>query len=208
MAGLFQRIQNVLDDHLEIERQQARQEGYQRALFETRDALLATALAMKDQWQRDLVRDGPVAAKYAAKVEALNDAFSTLHGMEPRIDTRLDLGQIRAAAINGADLSRPGERPPARRRFSRYAWRRFRSRRATGLGHRKRQANAPEPATKPAKPSDSIPRSSDDWGCLVWDSNPYNTFQRVSRCPQRRRFRRALSLARALEDSARFLWIE
>ena len=50
MADFLDRIRNLYDDHQDRERQQARQEGYQAALHETRDGLLASALATQQHW--------------------------------------------------------------------------------------------------------------------------------------------------------------
>ena len=73
MADLMDRIRNVYDDHQDIQRQQARQEGYRAALHETRDALLSTALDAEQQWRQELLAAGPgvdheaIHAKYAAR---------------------------------------------------------------------------------------------------------------------------------------------
>jgi hypothetical protein len=48
MASLLERVQNVFDNHQDREHEQARQEGYQQALYQARDALLGSALQLKN----------------------------------------------------------------------------------------------------------------------------------------------------------------
>ena len=104
MADFLDRIRNVYDDHQDRERQQARQEGYQAALHETRDALLSSALAAQQQWRQELLAAGPavdheaIHAKYAARVQGLNDAFAVLRQGDPGITTQLDVEQFHQRA--------------------------------------------------------------------------------------------------------------
>jgi hypothetical protein len=104
MADFLDRIRNVYDDHQDRQRQQARQEGYQAALHETRDALLSSALAAQQQWRQELLAAGPavdheaIHAKYAARVQGLNDAFAVLRKGDPGITTQLDVEQLHQRA--------------------------------------------------------------------------------------------------------------
>jgi hypothetical protein len=119
MASFWERVQNALDDNQkrqreEHERQQARQEGYQRALYDVRDALLVAALAVKSEWQNQLARDGDrvrssTDVKYTAQLQGLNEAFTALRQMEPRITTRLHIEQLRDSAIDSAERMRHSE---------------------------------------------------------------------------------------------------
>ena len=101
MADLLDRIRNVYDDHQDHERQQARQEGHQAALHETRDALLASALATQQQWRQEVQTAGPntsleaIHAKYAARLQGLNDAFAALRQGDPGITTQIDVEQFK-----------------------------------------------------------------------------------------------------------------
>jgi hypothetical protein len=113
MANFWERVQNLFDDHQDRERQRVR-EGHERALYETRDALLVSALAIKNEWENQLARDGgrlrsATDAKYAAQLEGLNVAFAALRQMEPRITTQLHIDQFRDAAISGAERVRQTE---------------------------------------------------------------------------------------------------
>lgn len=104
MADLFDRIRNVYDDHQDRDRQQARQQGYQAALYETRDALLASALRTQQQWHEELKASGrdvnheAIHAKYAARIQGLNDAFAVLRQGDPGITTELDIEQFKQNA--------------------------------------------------------------------------------------------------------------
>ena len=106
MAELFDRIRNVYDDHQDRERQQARHEGYQAALHETRDALMSAALATHQQWREEVQAAGPNAnheaihAKYAARVQGLNDAFAALRQGDPGITTQLDVEQFKQSVTD------------------------------------------------------------------------------------------------------------
>jgi hypothetical protein len=100
MPNLFERLKNVVDDHQERERQGARIDGYRQALNETKDALLASALAIKADWQSQLMRGGDADAaeqKYSAKLNGLNAAFDTLNQLDPRMKTQVNVDQIRAS---------------------------------------------------------------------------------------------------------------
>ena len=107
MASLRERVQNVFDDHQGAERERARQEGYQQALYQTRDALLGSALTLKDEWAGELARSRTeshvtVHARYEARVQGLNDAFAALRQGEPGITTQLDPREFRESATRQA----------------------------------------------------------------------------------------------------------
>jgi hypothetical protein len=101
MADLLDRIRNVYDDHQDRERQQARREGYLAAVYETRDALLSSALATQQQWREEVQAAGPnsnheaIHAKYAARLQGLNDAFAALRQGDPVITTQIDVEQFK-----------------------------------------------------------------------------------------------------------------
>jgi hypothetical protein len=101
MADLLDRIRNVYDDHQDRERQQARHEGYFAAVHETRDALLSSALATQHQWREEVQAAGPngnheaIHAKYAARLQGLNDAFAALRQGDPGITTQIDVEQFK-----------------------------------------------------------------------------------------------------------------
>ncbi len=119
MASFWERVQNALDDNQrrereERERQQAREQGYQRALYEMRDRLLVTAFSIKEQWQNQLARDGDrirsgTDSRYAAQLQGLNEAFTVLGQMEPRITTQLHVDELRASAVARANEYRHSE---------------------------------------------------------------------------------------------------
>lgn len=108
MADFLNRLRNVYDDHQDRERQQARQEGYQTALRETRDVLLSSALAAKQQWRHEVQTAGPNAspeaihAKYTARLQGLNDAFAALRQGDSGITTQLDVEQFKQSATGRA----------------------------------------------------------------------------------------------------------
>jgi hypothetical protein len=112
MADFLDRIRNVYDDHQDRDRQRARQEGYQAALHETRDALLSSALATHQQWHQELLAAGPgadyeaIRAKYAARDQGLNDAFAALRQGGPGITTQLDVEQFQQSAAHRGDHQR------------------------------------------------------------------------------------------------------
>lgn len=98
MASLLERVQNVFDNHQDVERERVRQEGYRAALTETRDALLGSALALKNEWASELARSRSEShasghARYEARVQGLNDAFATLRQAAPGITTQLQPGR-------------------------------------------------------------------------------------------------------------------
>jgi hypothetical protein len=103
MASLLERVQNVFDNHQDRERDQDRQEGYQQALYQARDALLGSALQLKDEWTNELARtpsesQAQVHARYEARIQGLNDAFAALRQGEPGITTQVNPDQFREAA--------------------------------------------------------------------------------------------------------------
>jgi len=82
------------------ERQHAREEGYRAALYETRDALISAALAAHQEWREELqgARSGgnheAIHAKYTARLQGLNDAFTALRQGDPGITTQLNIEQF------------------------------------------------------------------------------------------------------------------
>jgi hypothetical protein len=112
MANLLERIRNVYDDHQDRERLQARQEGHQAALRETRDALLSSALAMQHEWRQELRAAGPnghqeaIHTKYAARLQGLNDAFAALRQGDPGITTQLDTEQFKQTVTERVSYQR------------------------------------------------------------------------------------------------------
>ncbi len=94
MASLLERIQNVFDNHQDLQRERIRQEGHQQALYQTRDALLGSAVLLKDDWSQELTRTrseshAGIHARYEARIQGLNDAFSVLRQSQPGITTQL-----------------------------------------------------------------------------------------------------------------------
>ena len=115
MANLLERVQNVFDNHQDHDRENVRQQGYQQALYETRDALLGSVLAIKDDWSNELARNrsdshAAIHAKYEARVHGLNDAFAVLRQSEPGITTQLTPDELRESATRQAQ-SRTYEAP-------------------------------------------------------------------------------------------------
>ena len=115
MASLLERVQNVFDHHQDLEREKARQEGYQQALYQARDALLGSAMSLKDEWTSELARSrsesqAEVHARYEARIQGLNDAFAALRQSEPGITTQVDSKEFREAATRQAH-SRSYEAP-------------------------------------------------------------------------------------------------
>jgi hypothetical protein len=107
MATLLERVQNVFDNHQDGEREQARQEGYQQALYQARDALLGSALHLKNEWTNELARtpsqsQQQVHARYEARIQGLNDAFTALRQSEPGITTQVNPDEFREAATRQA----------------------------------------------------------------------------------------------------------
>ena len=112
MANLLDRIRNLYDDHQDRESQQARQDGYLAALRDTRDALLSSALTTHQQWRQEVQVDGPntsreaIHAKYAARLQGLNDAFAALRQGDPGITTQIDVEQFKQNATERARYQR------------------------------------------------------------------------------------------------------
>jgi hypothetical protein len=103
MASLLERVQNVFDNHQDRERERARQEGYQQALYQARDAMLGSALQLKNEWANELARTPyesrpHVHARYEARIQGLNDAFGALRQSEPGITTQVNPDEFREAA--------------------------------------------------------------------------------------------------------------
>jgi hypothetical protein len=112
MADFLNRLRNLYDDHQAREHQQARQEGYQAALHETRDALLSSALATQEQWRQEVQAAGrngnheAIHAKYEARIQGLNDAFAALRQGDPGITTQLDSEQFKQSATDRVQYQR------------------------------------------------------------------------------------------------------
>jgi hypothetical protein len=108
MASLLERVQNVFDNHQDLELAKARQEGYQQALYQTRDALLSSAVTLRDDWSQELARSRSesqtsIHTKYEARIQGLNDAFSALRQSEPGITTQLNSDEFRESATRHAN---------------------------------------------------------------------------------------------------------
>src|SRR5690242_7114375 len=112
MAELFDRIRNLYDNHQDRERQHAREEGYRAALYETRDALISAALATHQQWREELQdsRAGgnheTIHARYAARLQGLNDAFAALRQGDPGITAQLDVEQFQRSVTERVQSER------------------------------------------------------------------------------------------------------
>ncbi len=107
MASLLERIQNVFDNHQDLERERVRQEGYQQALYQARDAMLGSALSLKNEWSNELAGSrseshASVHARYEARIQGLNDAFTALRQSEPGITTQLHSDEFRESAARQA----------------------------------------------------------------------------------------------------------
>jgi hypothetical protein len=107
MASLLERIQNVFDNHQDLERERVRREGYHQALSQTRDSLLGSAVMVKDDWSNELARSrsesqASIHAKYEARIQGLNDALSVLRQSEPGITTQLNPDEFRESATRHA----------------------------------------------------------------------------------------------------------
>jgi hypothetical protein len=107
MASLLERVQNVFDNHQDLERAKARHEGYQQAVHQARDALLSSAMSLKEEWSNELSRSlsesqASIHAKYEARIQGLNDAFSVLSQSEPGITTQLNPDEFRESASRHA----------------------------------------------------------------------------------------------------------
>ena len=107
MANVLERVQNVFDNHQDRDRENVRQQGHQQALYETRDALLGSALAIKDDWSNELARNrtdshAAIHAKYEARVQGLNDAFAVLRQSDPGITTQISPDEFRQSATRQA----------------------------------------------------------------------------------------------------------
>jgi hypothetical protein len=140
MASLLERIQNVFDNHQDLNRDRVRQEGYQQALYQTRDALLGSAVLLKDDWSDELVRSrseshAGVHARYEARVQGLNDAFSVLRQSEPGITTQLNADEFRESAVRQAQARTYGV-PELQHSPYQYAYAATRQQLDMDFGHR------------------------------------------------------------------------
>lgn len=107
MANLLERVQNVFDNHQDRDSENAREQAYRQALYETRDALLGSAVGLKDDWSNELTRTRTdshpsIHARYEARVQGLNDDFAVLHQGEPGITTQLSPEEFRESATRQA----------------------------------------------------------------------------------------------------------
>jgi hypothetical protein len=117
MASLWERAQNLVDDHQD--RQASSEAANQKAqlLGQTRDALLAKASEVQHSYREELAATKEpenrkeVHSNYAARLEGLNDAFTVLRQSEPGITTKIDVDQYRK------DAERYVEQQQARVRF-------------------------------------------------------------------------------------------
>lgn len=109
MASFLERTQNLIDDHQD--RQASAEIVKQRAesLGETRDALLGKVLELQHSYRHELaVATGPEArkgihARYEARFEGINDAFTVLRQAEPGITTKIDRDELRREAERHAE---------------------------------------------------------------------------------------------------------
>ncbi len=114
MANFFERVQNVFDDHQDRQRQHGRENGYQEALYQTRDALLSSALAVQQEWREELARNPALQAresvnsKYEARLAGLNDAFAALRQAEPGITTQIEIDSFRESVNRHAQERNAG----------------------------------------------------------------------------------------------------
>jgi hypothetical protein len=117
MASLWERAQNLVDDHQD--RQASAEAANQKAqvLGQTRDDLLAKVIEVQHSYREDLAAAKQletrkeVHSNYAARLEGLNDAFAVLRQSEPGITTKIDVDQYRK------DAERYVEQQQARVRF-------------------------------------------------------------------------------------------
>jgi hypothetical protein len=117
MASLWERAQNLVDDHQD--RQSSAEAANQKAqvLGQTRDALLAKVLEVQHSYREELATTKEpdnrkeVHSNYAARLEGLNDAFTVLRQSDPGITTKIDVEQFRK------DAERHVEQQQARVRF-------------------------------------------------------------------------------------------
>jgi hypothetical protein len=103
MASFMERVQNVFDDRQDRAVAGERTESYSRALQDTRDALLASAMVAYQDWRQELAGSDPgqrnqVNARYEARFQGLNDAFAALRQGDPGITTQLNVEQFRENA--------------------------------------------------------------------------------------------------------------
>jgi hypothetical protein len=109
MASLWERAQNLVDDHQD--RQSSAEAAHQKAqvLGQTRDELLAKAVEVQHSYREELAatkdpkNQKEVHSNYAARLEGLNDAFTVLRQSEPGITTKIDVDQFRKEAERYAE---------------------------------------------------------------------------------------------------------
>ena len=109
MAGLWERAQNLVDDHQE--RQALTDSAHQKsqALYNSRDALLAKSMDVYHSYRDELAvapdsdAKKTIHATYAARFAGINDAFAVLRQSEPGITTQIDVEQYRQNAERHAE---------------------------------------------------------------------------------------------------------
>jgi hypothetical protein len=116
MASLWERAQNLVDDHQDRQASAAAVNQKAQVLGQTRDELLAKAVEVHSYREELAATKEPlhrkeVHANYAARLEGLNDAFTVLRQSEPGITTKIDVEQFRKEA------ERYAEQQQARVRF-------------------------------------------------------------------------------------------
>ncbi len=92
MPDLFERVRNLWDDHQERDKQAA----VEQATEQIRDAVLGSALQLKQDWQRELIAfhdpnafEG-ISADYRKRMEGLNTALGHISDVNPAITAKLD----------------------------------------------------------------------------------------------------------------------
>jgi hypothetical protein len=109
MATLWERAQNLIDDHQDRQALSNSVTQKSQALYATRDALLATALEVHHNYRDELAVTSDADAKkaihatYAARIAGINDAFTVLRQSEPGITTQIDVQEYRQNAERQAE---------------------------------------------------------------------------------------------------------
>jgi hypothetical protein len=109
MASLYERAQNLLDDHQDRQASADVANVKTQTLNQTRDELLVKALDVQHSYRDDLAAASGLEARkvinaqYAARLEGINDAFTVLRQAEPGITTKLDVDEFRRDAERHAE---------------------------------------------------------------------------------------------------------